>query len=333
MKALVYTNPYELKYMDYPDPEVTEDNVNIQVQAVGICGSDLHAYQGHDARRNPPLVLGHEVVGLAKNGRYAGQSVIVNPLTTCMKCEYCLGGKSNLCGDRRLIGMNQPGGFADYVSVKERNCIPIRQDFSPIDAVLTEPVATALHGINLMIHAYYRPIQEANVLVMGGGSVGLAVALLLKSFGCQKVVLAETNKKRSAMIRKSCDFDLVDPTCDSLEKSSFHCIVDAVGIKQTRELSCELVKAGGVILHIGLGSAKEGIDVRKLTLGEVSFIGSYTYDQLDMIAAAKAIETGKLGSLSWVDVRGLEYGSQAFSDLVSGKSEYSKIVLQPKFIQ
>ncbi|MFK7827197.1 MAG: alcohol dehydrogenase catalytic domain-containing protein [Oligoflexales bacterium] len=332
MKALVYTNPFELKYMDCPEPVIARDEVNIQVQAVGICGSDLHAYQGHDERRNPPLILGHEVVGIAQNGRFEGQSVIINPLITCMRCEYCLGSKSNLCAQRELIGMNQPGAFAEYVSVKERNCIPMEHDFNPIDAVLTEPVATALHGINLMIHSYYRPIQEAEVLVMGGGSVGLAAALLLKSFGCQKVHLAETNKKRFAMIKNTCDLDLIDPINTQIPAASFHCIIDAVGIEQTRKLSCQLVKVGGVILHIGLGSAKEGVDVRKLTLGEISFIGSYTYDQLDLIAAAKALETGKLGSLKWVDVRGLEQGSKAFSDLVSGRTEYSKIVLQPKLI-
>ena len=332
MKALVYTNPFELKYIDYPEPQAGKDEINIKVQAVGICGSDLHAYQGHDARRNPPLVLGHEVVGVAQEGAYEGKSVIINPLSTCLKCTFCLGGKSNLCPDRKLIGMNQPGGFADYISVKERNCIPISDDFNPAEAVLTEPVATALHGINLMRKAYFRPLQEASILVIGGGSVGLAAALLLKSFGCQHVCLAETNEKRISMIRKTCDVDLINPMTTTIDRESYHCVVDAVGTEQTRKFACEQVKAAGVILHIGLGSAKGELDIRKLTLSEITFIGSYTYEHLDLVAAAKAIESGSLGALGWVDVRELSKGADAFSELVSGASAYSKIVLKPQWL-
>lgn len=330
MKALVYTDPFKLEYMDYPEPQVSKNDVLVKVEAVGICGSDLHAYQGHDARRKPPLVLGHEVVGEAQNGIYQGENVIINPLTTCLTCTYCRGGKTNLCLNRQLIGMNQQGGFADYVLIREDNCIPIKRSFKPQEAVLTEPVATAYHGIKLMTNAFFRPIQEANVLVIGGGSVGLAAALLLKSYGCAKVVLSETNQKRIDKLKKSCEIDIINPVEQKGNfLASFHCVVDAVGSAPSRDFACKHVEPGGVILHIGLSSDTGSLDIRKITLSEVAFIGSYTYEHLDLVAAAKIIESGKLGPFSWVDSRKLEEGAEAFSELSSGKSQFSKIVLCP----
>ena len=106
MKALVYTQPDLVRLQDLPEPELAEREVVLRIEAVGICGSDLHAWHGHDPRRKPGLVLGHEFVGvvqrssdprIAPGRRYTG-----NPLITCGVCEYCVQGRNNLCSNRTM---------------------------------------------------------------------------------------------------------------------------------------------------------------------------------------------------------------------------------------
>ena len=96
MKALVYTANEEMTYRDEPEPVPGHGDALIAIESVGICGSDMHAYLGHDERRVPPLILGHEAVGTVLEGTSAGQRVVLNPLITCGVCDECLGGRQNL---------------------------------------------------------------------------------------------------------------------------------------------------------------------------------------------------------------------------------------------
>src|SRR6056297_3979938 len=102
MKALIYTGPEAMAYRDAPDPTPHDGEVLIRVESVGICGSDMHAYLGHDERRPAPLILGHEAAGEILIGPGQGSRVTVNPLVTCGECEDCRSGRENLCARRRI---------------------------------------------------------------------------------------------------------------------------------------------------------------------------------------------------------------------------------------
>src|SRR5512147_432666 len=156
MKALVYTNPNEVTYRDEPDPARGDGEVVIDIEAVGICGSDMHAYHGRDPRRNPPLILGHELCGTIVEGSGAGRRVTVNPLITCGRCHYCVTGRNNLCANRTMIGMTRPGGFAERMSIPAASLIAIPQDMTARQAALTEPAATALHALDRAARALAR---------------------------------------------------------------------------------------------------------------------------------------------------------------------------------
>ena len=125
MKALVYTGVEELTYRDEKEPTEVSGESILKVHASGICGSDMHAYHGKDERRIPPLILGHEVSGKIQNGKFKDKNVVLNPLITCGKCEYCMNGREHLCPNRVLLGMNRPyersGVFAEYVSTPNQN--------------------------------------------------------------------------------------------------------------------------------------------------------------------------------------------------------------------
>ena len=162
MKAQVYTQPNRLLLQDLAMPESHPGEVVLKIDAVGICGSDMHAWHGHDPRRKPGLVLGHEFSGtvvssladdVAVGSRWTG-----NPLITCGVCEYCVQGRNNLCSDRGMVGMTRAGAYAEYMSLPAASLIAMPQDMPATQAALTEPTATAWHAIYLVQKALIRPL-------------------------------------------------------------------------------------------------------------------------------------------------------------------------------
>ena len=126
MKALVYSDPETLEYRDVPKPSPDEGHVLVRVMASGVCGSDMHAYLGHDERRPAPLILGHEAAGIVASGPETGRRVTFNPLVTCGQCRECLSGRTNLCASRQIVSMApRQGAFAEYVTIPQDNLITV----------------------------------------------------------------------------------------------------------------------------------------------------------------------------------------------------------------
>jgi len=331
MKALVYTAPNEVTFRDEPEPAPEPDDVLLEVEAAGICGSDMHAYHGRDPRRVPPLILGHELVGRVLEGPWAGRRVTVNPLSTCGRCAYCVSGRDNLCSHRTMIGMTRPGGFAERIAVPQRTLIDVPPDMAVRVAALTEPAATALHALGVAVRALPRPLPEARVLVVGGGAVGLLVALLARSYGCRDITLVETNRGRGESARRAGVANVLDATDPGASAADAHDLVlDAVGAAGTRTIALRAVRPGGVVVHIGLADHASEIDMRKLTLAEITLIGTYTYTTADLRATVAALAAGAFGALEWVEERPLGAGASAFADLDAGRSAAAKILLRPR---
>ena len=329
MKALVYTAANEVTYRDEPAPRPTAGEVLIKVDAVGICGSDMHAYHGRDPRRVPPLILGHELAGTVIEGPGAGRRVTVNPLITCGICEYCRQGRDNLCANRTMIGMTRAGAFAELVTTAAASVIGIPQDMTARAAALTEPAATALHALHLAARALPRPLGECAVLVLGGGAIGLLATLLLEHYGVRRIAVGETNELRRASLGQATHAHTYDPATETPASASADLVVDAVGAAATRNAALAAVKPGGVVVHIGLADPASTIDMRRLTLAEITLIGTYTYATSDLRAAAHALHDGAFGDLAWVEERPLADGAAAFRDLHEGRSAAAKIVLRP----
>ena len=153
MHALVYTGTQKLIYKEEKNPKLVKDESIIKVYASGICGSDMHAYHGKDDRRIPPLILGHEISGIIDKGKEIGKKVVLNPLITCGSCDYCNSGREHLCSKRIILGMNKPierqGGFAEYVSIPDKNIHELPQKLNMKEAPISEPCAVALHAVEL----------------------------------------------------------------------------------------------------------------------------------------------------------------------------------------
>lgn len=330
MKALVYVAPNEVRIEERPHPALHEGEVVLRIDAVGICGSDMHAYHGHDPRRKPGLVLGHEFAGVVVEGPGAGRRVTGNPLITCGACDYCLQGRTNLCADRTMVGMTRPGAFAEYMSIPARCLIDLPPGLQAESAALAEPAATALHAVDLAARALMRPLPEARALVIGGGAVGMFAALLLRSYGLRRLWVAETNALRRQSVARHVHCEVFDPLeADPVGDDACELVIDAVGAKSTRQAALRAVRPGGVVMHIGLQDWASEIDMRKLTLSEITLIGTYTYTQSDLRATVSALRDGVFGDLSWVEQRPLDRGAEAFADLHAGRTPAAKIVLRP----
>lgn len=333
MKSLVYTQPNEVQLLDRPAPELQNEEVVLRIDAAGICGSDMHAYHGHDPRRKPGLVLGHEFAATIESSAsslwQAGQRVTGNPLITCGRCSYCLQGRDNLCSNRTMVGMSRPGAFAEKMSIPGRCLIALPDSMSSMAGALTEPAATALHAINLSMRSLVRPLPECRVLVIGGGAVGMLAALMLRHYGVDQLHVAEVNELRRASLQRHTQCVAFDPRAEQVQESAFDYVIDAVGSAVTRKLALHAVAPGSVVMHIGLQDWASEIDMRKLTLAEITLLGTYTYSMADLQATVKALSRGVFGDLSWVDRRPLREGAQAFSDLHHGRTASAKIVLEP----
>lgn len=327
MKALVYEGPETLVYRDAPKPEPKPAEVLVRIAAVGICGSDMHAYLGHDDRRPAPLILGHEGAGTIVGGPHDGARVTINPLVTCGTCPACRAGRENLCPDRQIISMPpREGAFAQWVAIPERNVVAVPDAVAFDKAALAEPIACGWHAVRLARSALGEDSPTA-ALVLGGGAIGLGAALSLHAHGSGDVTVVEPNPARRRVLANA-GVNAVAPDDLSPERM-FDIVVDGVGFAATRAAASMHARPGGVIAHIGLGEATGGLDIRRMTLQEITFIGTYTYTAHDFRQTAAAIFDGRLGALDWAEARPMVDGARAFADIRKGAVAAPKIMLIP----
>ncbi|MEM1350953.1 MAG: alcohol dehydrogenase catalytic domain-containing protein [Pseudomonadota bacterium] len=331
MKALVYTGVEELSYIDREMPIPARDEQLVRIEASGICGSDMHAFLGHDARRPAPLTLGHEAAGTVLGGAQNGRRVTINPLVACGVCSACRAGKENLCPNRQIISMPpREGAFADFVAIPERNLVTVPDHVPLQKAALAEPIACGWHAARLAKAALGGSFAGLSCAVIGGGAIGVGAALCLRAQGAQDITVVEPNELRRNTLAAIDGFDVCAPDASGMpDAGSVACVVDAVGFAATRDTASALASPGGVIAHIGLGEATGGLDIRRMTLQEITFIGTYTYTAQDFVDTAKAMFDGRLGTLEWTESRPLADGQRAFADIRSGQVAAPKVILKP----
>ncbi len=326
MKALVYHDVEKLVYRYMPDPVPALGQSLIRIEASGICGSDMHAYLGHDERRPAPLILGHEAAGVVIGGAMDGKSVTINPLTTCGSCAACKAGRDNLCKDRMIISMPpREGAFGELVIMADRNLVEVPDGVPLAQAALAEPLACGWHAVRLGADTLDMPLADARCIVIGGGAIGLGAALCLRAFGATDIQVIEPNALRRETLDRIGGFAAVE----SGTVTEADLVIDGVGYAATRADASAITRPGGVIMHIGLGEGTGGLDIRRMTLQEITFIGTYTYTAQDFQDTAAAIFDGRLGMLDWTEERPLSEGQQAFADIRAGVVAAPKIILRP----
>ena len=334
MHALVYTGNQKTEFREEKDPIAKPGETLIKVKASGICGSDMHAYHGNDERRVPPLILGHEVSGTSLDGKYKDKDVVINPLISCDKCDYCKNEREHLCPERTMIGMSTPikreGGLAELVSVPEKNIFEVPKKLSIKEAALAEPAAVALHAVLLAEQNLKKPLSECKILIQGAGAIGLLCGLVLNTEKkSTNIIMSDPNKKRLDECAKYLKANFVPPNDKSIKENNFDLILESVGLEVTRHQAIKSIAPGGTIVHIGLTQPSGTFDFKKLTIQEITLVGTYCYTNKDFKKTLEILSKKKLGDLGWIEYRDLKKGSEAFNEIHNGTCVAPKIILIP----
>ncbi len=334
MHALVYTGTNKIDFREEKDPITKPGETLVKVKASGICGSDMHAFHGNDERRIPPLILGHEVSGTSLDGKFKNKDVVINPLISCENCDYCKNEREHLCPQRTMIGMSTPikreGGLAELVSVPEKNIFEVPKKLSIKEAALAEPAAVALHAVLLAEQNLKKPISESKILIQGAGAIGLLCGLVLnKEKKSTNIIMSDPNKKRLDECAKYLKANFVSPNDKLIKENNFDLILESVGLEVTRHQAIKSIAPGGTILHIGLTQPSGTFDFKKLTIQEITLVGTYCYTNKDFQKTLKILTEKKLGDLGWIEYRDLKKGSEAFDEIHNGTCVAPKIILIP----
>ena len=334
MQALVYTGTNKIDFREEKDPIAKPGETLIKVKASGICGSDMHAYHGNDERRIPPLILGHEVSGTSLDGKYKNKDVVINPLISCEKCDYCKNQREHLCPKRTMIGMSTPvkreGGLAELVSAPEKNIFEVPKKLSIKEAALAEPAAVALHAVLLAEQNLKKPLSECKILIQGAGAIGLLCGLVLnREKKSTNIIMSDPNKKRLEECAKYLKANFVSPNDKSIKENNFDLILESVGLEVTRHQAIKSIAPGGTIVHIGLTQPSGTFNFKKLTIQEITLVGTYCYTNMDFQKTLEILTEKKLGDLGWIEYRDLKKGSEAFNEIHNGTCVAPKIILIP----
>lgn len=342
MKALLLSQYRKLEMADIPVPEPGPDEVLIRVAACGICGSDVHGYDGASGRRIPPLVMGHEAAGritaVGRNvaGFSEGDRVTFDSTVYCGECANCRRGDVNLCDRRQVLGVScgdyrRAGAFAEFVSVPARIVYQLPDNLPFAEAALLEAVAVALHAVSLVTVS-----RESTGLVVGAGTIGLLLQQALKVAGCSRVFVADVDATRLALSRElgatavlSAGPDLDQQILQLTNGVGVDIAAEAVGKSETVNTAIDAVRKGGSIVLVGNISPEVTLPLQKVVNRQIRLQGSCA-SAGEYPEAIKLLSTGKIRVKPLISaVARLDEGPQWFERLYAREPNLMKVVLTP----
>ena len=337
MKAIVWNGPEEMAIEEIPEPTVEPGTVIVRPEAVGICGSEVEGYLGKMGNRTPPLVMGHELagtvteVGEGVDPDLVGREVAVNPLSSDGTCPLCRAGYTNLCPNRKLIGIHSPGGFAEYVLAPARNVYPLPEGVGARMGALAEPLANGVHGVRLGLANHH--VEHA--VVIGAGTIGLMCIQAAVLDGIPEVSVVEPHAARRDQalgLGAHAAYASGEEAREALEGPTeglgADLVVDAVGAEATRRMAVqELLRPGGRVVFVGLHEDETTLGFHGVVRGQLDLQGSYAFTAEDYGQAVEWLVAGRAGIGDLPPVLPLEEGPDAFAELVKGPSEQIKVFL------
>lgn len=337
MKAIVWNGPEEMAVEEVPEPTVEPGTVVVRPEAVGICGSEIEGYLGRMGNRTPPLVMGHEFagtvteVGEGVDEDLIGREVAVNPLSSDGTCRLCRAGYTNLCPNRRLVGIHSPGGFAEYALAPAQNVYPLPEGVEARAGALAEPLANGVHAVRLGLAGGF--VEHA--VVVGAGTIGLMCLQAAVLEGIPEVSVVEPHEARREQaleLGARAAYASGEEAREALEGPTeglgADLVVDAVGAEVTRRMAVEvLLRPGGRAVFVGLHDDATTLGFHDIVRGQLDLQGSYAFTADDYEQALEWLVAGSAGIGELPPVLPLEEGPGAFAELVRGPSEQIKVFL------
>jgi 2-desacetyl-2-hydroxyethyl bacteriochlorophyllide A dehydrogenase len=339
MKAAIWHGGKDVKIEEVPEPEVKTGEVLVRVKAAGICGSDVHAFEGKSKRRVPPLILGHEFSGVVADvGTGAldfrnGDRVVVEPAISCGKCEPCSNGRANICLEIRLLGLHVPGAFAEYVAVPASKCCKLPDSVSFDEAALVEPLSVATHAVNMT------PTKVGdNLLVIGSGVVGLMILQVARLGTSGSIFVSDLIDYKLDLAKRLGANVIIHSGRENVSKrvreltngKGVDAVMEAVGVQDTLQQALTVVKKGGEVTITGLLEQMMHVDIMKLVTNEITMRGGYLYSSAEFKTSLDLIATGTLQLKPLITHSfPLRNIADAVDLLTEGKEQHVKILLKP----
>ena len=343
MQALVLKEYRNLQLEDLPDPKAGPGEVVVRVHSCGICGSDVHGYDGSTGRRIPPLVMGHEAagtiveVGPGVSSYQIGDRVTFDSTVSCGKCRFCRAGAVNLCDTRQVLGVScsdyrRNGAFAEYVTVPEHILYRLPEGFPFAHAALIEAVSIAVHAAKITgIEA------GSTAVVVGTGMIGLLALQVFRHFGCQRVFAVDVSEERLAMARSlgadevflGTGTEIVALLRASTGGQGPDIAIEAVGAQASVSTAIECVRRGGTVTLIGNLAPKVEIPLQTVVTRQLRLLGSCAsageYPECIELMQSGAVKVESLISA----IAPLSEGPAWFERLYARTGSLMKVILQP----
>lgn len=343
MRALLLSEYNHLEVKDLPAPTAAADEILIRVAACGICGSDVHGYDGSTGRRIPPIVMGHEAAGTvvavgAEVTKFKpGDRVTFDSTVYCGRCEYCLKGEVNLCNQRQVIGVSckefrRAGAFAEFLTVPARIAYRLPESFSFPQAAMLEAVSVALHGV-----AVAEMKGGETVLVIGAGMIGLLLLQAARAAGCAQIFICDVDATRLALAETlgadrtllAAGDSLVETILRETGGNGVDVVLEAVGREETIVAAIDCVRKGGTVSLVGNISPQIMLPLQKVVSRQIRLQGSCAsageYEEAIDLVAKGSIKVDSLITA----VAPLGDGPAWFERLHAREPNLMKIVLDP----
>lgn len=343
MRALLLSEYRTLSVVEMPTPEIGDDDALVRVRACGVCGSDIHGYDGSTGRRIPPLVMGHEAagvierVGQAVHGFTAGDRVAFDSTVSCGACGFCRDGQVNLCDARMVLGVScgtyrRHGAFAEYVAVPSRILYRLPDNLPFERAALTEAVSIAVHAVSRR-----PPSPGDTVAVVGAGMIGVLIIQVLKAKGAGHILAVDIEPQKLSLAQRLGATHTLNPRdCDvpaAIRELTggrgADVVFEVVGHSDTVATAVRSVRKGGTVVLVGNLSPTVELPLQEVVTREISVLGSCGSsgeipECLDLLARG-IVDVDAIISLT----APLDDGPELFARLYNGDRSLMKVIIQP----
>lgn len=337
MKALQLTAPSQFKVIEKDKPCPKSGEVLVKVAFCGICGSDVHGMDNSSGRRIPPMIMGHEASGVIEalgeevSSWKVGDRVSFDSMVYCGKCDFCERGETNLCDSRQVMGVScdefkRDGAFAEWVIVPAHILEKIPAGLSFEEAAFTEPLAVALHAVNLV------KVQKGeSALVVGSGLIGLLVIQALKRAGCGEIIAVDLDRGRLELAQAlgaSAAFHSLEDELE-LPEGGVDIAMEVVGAAPTLELAIKSVRKGGRVGLVGNVVPEVNFPLQYVVTREISLLGSCAAAG-ECAEALAAIAKGEIQIRPLISATiPLEDGQDYFERQRDNKEGLLKVLFEP----
>jgi L-iditol 2-dehydrogenase len=325
------TEYLKLELAPMPKPEIGPDDVLIRVRACGICGSDVHGFDGSTGRRIPPLVMGHEAAGeVAAAGAEVrdlrpGDRVTFDSTIYCGQCFYCGRGEVNLCDNRQVMGVSpgpyrRHGAFAEYVAVPRRIVYRLPEALSYEQAAMIEAVSVAMHAVNLT------PVRLGDTaVVIGTGMIGVLTIQALRASGCTRVIAVDPSEERLALARQLGATE----SFTAPQQWNADLAIECVGNNDAVRAAISAVRKGGAVTLVGNVKPMVELPLQEVVSRQLRLQGSCAsngeYPAAINLMAQGTIRVDPLISA----VAPLAEGPEWFGRLYRREPNLMKVILRP----